>query len=98
MASRPSRCTSAGSSTLPSTLRQGNSTGDWNTMPISLRGPSIGVPLSAASPVDAGISPARIFNSVDLPQPEGPTIDMNSPSATEKSISCRAAIAFAPSP
>ncbi len=37
--SRPSRCTSTGSSTLPSTLRQGNSTGDWNTTPMSRRGP-----------------------------------------------------------
>jgi ABC-type nitrate/sulfonate/bicarbonate transport system permease component len=48
------RCTSAGSSTLPSTLRQGNSTGDRKTMLMSLRGPSIGVPLRKASPCEAG--------------------------------------------
>src|SRR6185295_5893377 len=88
--SRPSCCTSTGSSTLPSTVRQGNSTGDWNTTPMSLRGPAIGVPLSNACPPLACISPARIFSSVDLPHPDGPTIDMNSPSATVQSMSSSA--------
>src|SRR5262249_55707766 len=98
ISSRASGCTSAGRSTLSSTLRQGNSTGVWNTMPMSLRGPSIGVPLSTASPWEAGSSPARIFSRVDFPQPDGPTIEMNSPSATAKSISCNATMASAPAP
>jgi hypothetical protein len=98
ISSRPSRCTSAGKSTLPSTLRQGNSTGVWNTMPMSLRGPWIGVPLSAASPCEAGNSPARILSRVDFPQPDGPTMEMNSPSATAKSMSCNATMASAPPP
>ena len=39
-----------------------------------------GLPPSAMLPVDAGSRPATIFSSVDLPQPDGPTIAMNSPS------------------
>ena len=57
---------------------------------MSLRGPSIGVPLSSASPPERCSSPARIFSSVDLPQPDGPTIDMNSPSPMVQSISLSA--------
>jgi len=36
----------------------------------------------AISPAVIVSSPATIRSSVDLPQPEGPTITMNSPSAT----------------
>src|SRR4028119_1828959 len=35
-------------------------------------------------------SPAMILRAVDLPQPEGPTSEMNSPSATSRLISCSA--------
>jgi hypothetical protein len=45
----------------------------WNTTPISRRGPATSVSRSSAAPLEAGRMPARIFNSVDLPQPEGPT-------------------------
>ena len=54
----------------------GNSTGDWNTTPMSRRGPSIGVPSQAAPRRrTAGSRPARILSRVDFPQPDGPTID-----------------------
>src|SRR5262244_3407794 len=53
---------------------------------MSRRGPVIGVPWSFTSPRLAGSNPARIFRSVDLPQPEGPTTATNSPSATLKSM------------
>src|SRR5919201_5755347 len=36
------------------------------------------------SPPSAGCRPARIFSSVDLPQPEGPTSDTSSPGMTSK--------------
>src|SRR5262249_31789160 len=45
---------------------------------------------SLTSPRVAGSSPARIFSRVDFPQPEGPTMATNSPSATLKSISSTA--------
>jgi len=57
--SRSSRCTSAGSSTLSSTLRHGNRTGDWKTTPMSRRGPLIGVPRRSASPPEGGNNPAE---------------------------------------
>src|SRR5215467_8920189 len=75
-----------GSNTLSRTVRHGKSTGDWKTTPMSRRGPMIGVPWSFTSPRLAGSNPARIFRSVDLPQPEGPTTATNSPSATVKSM------------
>ena len=40
----------------------------------------------AISPPVISSSPATIRKSVDLPQPDGPTITMNSPSATSTSI------------
>jgi hypothetical protein len=51
------------------------------------------VPRSSASPLEAGRMPARIFSSVDLPQPEGPTTATNSPSPTPKVVRSRAATA-----
>ena len=36
-----------------------------------------------AVPADGASSPAATFSSVDLPQPVGPTIATNSPSATD---------------
>ena len=38
------------------------------------------------SPEDGASSPARIWSSVDLPQPEGPSRIRNSPGATSRSI------------
>ncbi len=77
---RDSRRMSICSSTLSSTVRHASSTGLWNTMPTSSGGPFTGTPFSMMLPADAGSRPATIFSSVDLPQPDGPTIAMNSPS------------------
>ena len=52
---------------MSSTVRQGKSTGDWKTTPMSWRGPVIGVPRSRASPREGGMRPARILRSVVFP-------------------------------
>src|SRR5215470_13020611 len=49
---------------------------------MSRRGPEISVSRRSASPLEGGRMPARIFSSVDLPQPDGPTTATNSPSPT----------------
>src|SRR5580658_2788317 len=41
-------------------------------------------------PLVEGRKPARTLSSVDLPQPDGPTIQTNSPTETSKLISSRA--------
>src|SRR5690348_3287168 len=43
-------------------------------------------PAMSISPPVMGSSPATMRSSVDLPQPEGPTMTMNSPSATSRSM------------
>src|SRR5688572_23743395 len=53
------------------------------TMPLAL-GRVTTTPSTRASPASARSSPAMMFMSVDLPQPEGPTMATNSPSAIEK--------------
>ncbi len=65
--------------TLPSAVRHSSSTGFWNTMPISVRGASTVSPSAMTTPLEGAIRPAAIINSVLLPQPLGPTIEMNSP-------------------
>ncbi len=88
---RSRRCISIGSITLSSTVRQGSSTGAWNTMPTSRLGPSTGRPRSSTSPLVRRSRPARILSSVLLPQPLGPTTVTNSPSSMAKlaSVSAR---------
>ena len=43
-------------------------------------------PLIRIWPEEISSRPAIVFKSVDLPQPEGPTMTMNSPCATERSM------------
>ena len=45
-------------------------------------------PLITISPEVMSSSPAIMFSSVDLPQPDGPTSTRNSPSSIEMSVSC----------
>src|SRR5258708_5822793 len=55
-------------------------------------GPDTWVPLTNTSP-DVGLKkPATMFNKVDLPQPEGPTMQTNSPRKTSRSIFSRTAM------
>src|SRR6202000_814688 len=68
----------AGNSTLVSTVFHGSSVACWNTTPTSGRGPDICAPSHWMTPEDAFSRPARIRSSVVLPQPLGPTTEMNS--------------------
>jgi len=69
-------------------VRCGNSASDWNTMQVGrwFAGMSlIRWPRSKISP-EVGVSmPASMRSIVVLPQPEGPTMVKNSPSATSRS-------------
>ncbi len=49
-------------------------------------------------PASCGCRPARIFSSVLLPQPDGPTRQASSPGMTSKVASEIARCAFAPLP
>src|SRR4029078_1706645 len=53
------------------------------TMPWGL-GPPRSAPSTRTVPRSGRSKPAMMFISVDLPQPEGPTIATNSPSSTAK--------------
>src|SRR5579883_1644743 len=59
-------------------------------MARSVPGPVIGLPCSETSPASGLIRPSRILRKVLLPQPEGPTIERNSPSLTSMSKACSA--------
>ena len=72
---------SIGSMTLPRMLRQGSSSAFWNTMPTLPCGFVTGSPSTRISPVEGASRPEIIFNSVDLPQPLGPTTTKNSPAS-----------------
>src|SRR5208282_1491531 len=49
-------------------------------------GPRSGTPSTLMLPRSGGSKPAMMLSSVDLPQPEGPTMATNSPSPTLKSM------------
>jgi hypothetical protein len=55
---------------------------DWNTTPRSVPGPSTSRPAMTTPPVLGAVSPITMESTVDLPQPEWPTIETNSPSRT----------------
>ena len=61
------------------------STGDWNTTPVSRRGPVTASRSISIEPPLIGNSPPTAISNVDLPQPLGPRIDTNSPSRTAMS-------------
>jgi hypothetical protein len=81
---------SSGSSTLSSVVRQGSSVGAWNAMPTIFSGPVTGWPAIVTLPFVGRLSPVASFMNVDLPQPEGPTIAMNSPSCVCSEMSSTA--------
>ena len=83
-AARSSRIILIGKSTLSRALSQGSSVASWNTRPASRRGPVMAVPPTVMVPAVSGSSPASIISRVDLPQPDGPRMETNSPSATSK--------------
>ena len=61
------------------TVRQGSSPNSWNTMALSTPGPVIFLPPISISPASGLSSPSSTFRKVLLPQPEGPTMETNSP-------------------
>jgi hypothetical protein len=46
----------------------------------------IGRPFNVSEPPEIGTRPSTAFRKVVLPQPEGPTIDRNSPSRTSSEM------------
>jgi hypothetical protein len=72
--------------TFSNTLMCGNSAYDWNTRPMLRRLVGSAVmsrPSTRMRPPVGSISPATMRSTVVLPQPEGPSSEMNSPSWTD---------------
>src|SRR5436190_4351750 len=86
--------------TFSSALSHGRSAApaSWKNMTRSLPAPRTGTPSNSTSPPEARSKPARILSSVDLPQPEGPTRQTNSPGATSRSMPSSASSRRASSP
>src|SRR6185369_291662 len=63
----------SGTSTFCTTVSQGNSAKLWNTMATFGVTSATGFPCQSTSPADGFASPVSMRNSVDLPDPEGPS-------------------------
>ena len=74
------------------TVSHGNSVYDWNTMPRSAPGALTTAPSSSTRPDVGASSPATILSSVDLPQPDGPRIEMKSLSVTVSVVGSSATV------
>src|SRR4051794_38206353 len=59
---------------LSMTVRHGSSRASWNTYPSRAAAPSF---VTEIDPEVGSSTPDRMFSSVDLPQPDGPTSDTN---------------------
>src|SRR5665213_2054035 len=81
---------SSGKATLSVTLRQGKVDSSWNTMPIDLCGPLMVSPATLTLPCVWLSRPPITLNKVDLPQPDGPITDRNSPGLTPNETSSTA--------
>src|SRR6266508_2231453 len=80
------------------TVSHGNSVYDWKTMPRSAPGALTGAPSSSTRPDVGASSPATIRSSVDLPQPDGPRIEMKSLSVTVSVVGSSATVGAWPRP
>lgn len=71
-----------GSSMLAATERHGSRPACWKAMPYawSMRAWRAVLPKTRMSPADGSSRSAMSRSSVDLPQPDGPMSDTNSPS------------------
>src|SRR6266849_5813010 len=65
-------------------------------MPRSAPGPATGAPSSSTRPVVGRSSPATMRSSVDLPQPDGPSRQMKSLSATQSEVGSMARVGGPP--
>src|ERR1017187_7338828 len=72
------------------TVIQGKRAYSWKTMPRSGPGATTRFLSTVISPEDGNEKPATALSSVDLPQPEGPSRQTNSPVFTSRSMSRRA--------
>src|SRR5262249_30389328 len=72
---------------LSNTVRHGRRLSLWNTKPLSPPGAATVRPSSSTAPDVAGSSPATMRSSVVLPQPLGPTSEMNAPDLISTLIS-----------
>jgi hypothetical protein len=75
---------------LSTVVRQGSSDGAWKAMPEIFSGPVTGWPSIRMRPREGMRSPVASFMKVDLPQPDGPTMAMNSPWPTCRSMASTA--------
>ena len=73
-----------------STVSQGNTPFSWNTKMRRGSGPVTASPCTRTSPRVGRRKPPITFSSVDLPQPEAPTMQSISPGATSKLMSSSA--------
>src|SRR5271165_6226878 len=73
-------------STLSATFSQGKSPSSWKIRIRSVPGPCTGLPSISTVPDVGCCSPAIKCKRVDLPQPEGPTMQRNSPALTYRLI------------
>src|SRR5919197_1366955 len=72
------------------TVIQGNTDPRWVIRIPRRLGPRIGRPSIRTSPRSARSNPASTLRSVDFPQPDGPTMETNSPSLTVNDMSSTA--------
>src|SRR5207245_267335 len=79
--------------TFSRTVIQGNSAYSWKTIARAGSGWTTRLPKARISPALGRVNPAMAFRSVDLPQPEGPSRQTNSPAATSRSMRSSATIA-----
>src|ERR1700728_3622969 len=86
----PRRCARGPNRTFWRIVSQGNRSGDWNSMARSGLGPTTGRPSTETVPPSASRMPAARFSAVDLPHPDGPSRQTNSPRSTRRSTPARA--------
>src|SRR5262249_8391134 len=79
------------------TAAQGISVGSWNTKPMRRGAAALAASASSHStvPLVGSLKPAMMRSAVDLPQPDGPSNDTNSPGRTLRSRRSRATTPFA---
>src|SRR5438552_11856149 len=68
------------------TVIQGKSAYSWKTIARSGPGALTGLPKASTVPSSGAMKPAMTLSSVDLPQPDGPSRQTNSPGATSRSM------------
>jgi hypothetical protein len=77
---------------LAATVAQGISVGSWNTKPMRRApvAPAACASIHSTFPLVGSLKPAMMRSAVDLPQPEAPSSDTNSPGHTLRSRRSRA--------